>query len=206
MNKGLSSVELNRKFWKEFGTEYLRTMNTRPIAPYYINEIYEIIEKRNARCILELGCGYLRHLQCLAQKYPYLELYGIDITDGCVRQAEKLNNERIKVISDDILNLDKYVGILQKTDLIFSYGIFCYLERSDFERVCKIIAEHFKGMVVYNDAVARREIRGLTDSIQVNSQNYVHPYLEIFSKYNLEQIKFEYEEDKESFLFVGRQR
>lgn len=76
---------------------------------------------------------------------------------------------------DDIRNIEKYQDILKKTDLIFSYGIFAYLNPSDFEKVCGAIQKHFKGYVVYNDASQKRDLSKLTGSITLSSQSYIHP-------------------------------
>lgn len=205
-NRQLNSMELNNKFWREYGAAYLKSFNQTPIPKYYLEEIENLIEAKNIKTVFELGCGFLRHLEYLANKYPHLELYGIDITPEIVNQAKELNNPRINVFVDDIRNIEKYQGILGKADLIFSYGIFAYLKPADFEKVCATIQKYFKGHVVYNDAAQKRDLSKLTHSIELSSQSYIHPYPAIFKKYGLQEIVSGYSPDKESFNFVGRQQ
>lgn len=225
-NRQLSSAELNNKFWREYGAAYLKSFNQTPIPKYYLEEIENLIETKNAeprgaesrtnpptsgsgariKTVFELGCGFLRHLEYLAKKYPHLELYGVDITPEIINRARELNNPRIKVFVDDIRNIEKYQGILKKADLIFSYGIFAYLKPADFEKVCGVIRKHFKGYVVYNDAAQKHDLSKLTRSIQLSSQSYIHPYPTIFKKYGLEEIQSGYSPDRESFNFVGKQQ
>jgi hypothetical protein len=114
--------------------------------------------------------------------------------------------ENIMVFADDVRNLDKYSNILKRVGLIFSYGIFVYLDKSDLERVCQIIEDNFKGIVVYSDAACALDIENLQDSVEVRINHYVHPYLKVFAAHNIEQIKFEYAENKNSFVFVGVQK
>lgn len=205
-NRQLSSVELNNKFWREYGAEYLKSFNQTPIPKYYLEEIENLIETKNIKTVFELGCGFLRHLEYLANKYPHLELYGIDITPEIVSRVKELSNPRIKVFVDDIRNIEKYQGVLKKADLIFSYGIFAYLKPADFEKVCGVIQNFFRGHVVYNDAAQKRDLSKLTHSIELSSQSYIHPYPAIFRKYGLEETQSGYSPDRESFNFVGRQR
>lgn len=202
----LTTEELNNKFWKGYGAEYLKSFNQTPIPEYYLEEIENLIETKNLQTVFELGCGFLRHLEYLAKKYPHLELYGVDITPQIVERAQQLKNPRIKVFVDDIRNIEKYKDTLKKSDLIFSYGIFAYLNPADLEKVCGFIQKYFKGYVVYNDAAQKRDLSRLTESIRLNSQSYIHPYPAIFKKYGLEEIQSGYSPDGESFNFVGRQR
>lgn len=204
-NRNLITEKINNKFWKEYGAEYLKSFNQTPIPKYYLEEIEHLIETKNVKTVFELGCGFLRHLEYLAKKYPHLELYGLDITPQIIDRAKELNNPRIQVLVDDIRNIEKYEDILRKADLLFSYGIFAYLNPADFEKVCAVIQKYFKGYVVYNDAAQKRELSQLTDSIPLSSQSYIHPYPTIFKKYGLEEIQSGYSPDKESFNFVGKQ-
>ncbi len=205
-NRHLSNEELNNKFWKEYGAEYLKSFNQTPIPKYYLKEIEELIETKSIKTVFELGCGFLRHLDYLARKYPHLELYGVDITPQIIDRAKELDNPRIQVFVDDIRNIEKYQDILKKADLIFSYGIFAYLNPANFEKVCGVIQKYFKGYVVYNDAAQKRDLSELTQSIKLSSQSYIHPYPAIFKKYGLEEIASDYSPDKESFNFVGKQQ
>ncbi|MDP3991311.1 MAG: class I SAM-dependent methyltransferase [Candidatus Colwellbacteria bacterium] len=201
----LNSEELNNKFWKEWGAKYLASFNQTPIPEYYLKEIENLIETKNVKTVFELGCGFLRHLEHLANKYPHLELYGVDITPEIVDHAKALNNPHIKVFVDDVRNIEKYRDILKKAGLIFSYGIFAYLNPVDLEKVCGIIQKHFRGYVVYNDASQKRDLSELIKSIKLSSQSYIHPYPKIFKKYGLEEISSGYSPDKESFNFIGKQ-
>lgn len=205
-NRQLDNLELNNRFWREYGAEYLKSFNRTPIPEYYLKEIENLIEAKNIKTVFELGCGFLRHLEYLANKYPDLELYGIDITPEIVSRAKELNNPRIKVFVDDIRNIENHKDILGTADLILSYGIFAYLNPADFEKVCATIQKYFKGHVVYNDAAQKRDLSKLIHSIELSSQSYIHPYPAIFRKYGLEEIQSAYSPDKESFNFVGRQR
>ncbi len=205
-NRRLTSGELNNKFWKEWGAEYLKSFNQTPIPEYYLKEIENLIETKDVKTAFELGCGFLRHLEYLAKKYPRLEFYGVDITPQIIDQARELNNPRIQVFVSDIRNIEKYQDILKKADLIFSYGIFAYLNPGDFEKVCGVIQKYFKGYVVYNDAAQKRDLSKLDRSIKLSSQSYIHPYPAIFKKYGLEEITSGYFSDKESFNFVGKQK
>ena len=205
-NRHLTTEELNNKFWKEYGAEYLKSFNQTPIPGYYLKEIENLIETKRVKTVFELGCGFLRHLQYLAKKYPHLKLYGVDITPQILDRARELNNPSIKVFVDDIRNIEKHREILAKSDLIFSYGIFAYLNPADLEKVCGVIQKHFRGYVVYNDAAQKRDLARLTQSIPLSSQSYIHPYPAIFRKYGLEEIKSGYSPDRESFNFVGKQK
>lgn len=204
-NRHLTTEELNNKFWKEYGAEYLKSFNQTPIPEYYLKEIEGLIETKNIKAVSELGCGFLRHLEYLAKKYPHLELYGVDITPGILNRARELNSSRIKVFVDDIRNIEKYQDILKKSDLIFSYGIFAYLNPADLEKVCGVIQKHFTGYVVYNDAAQKHDLSQLTESIKLSTQSYIHPYPAIFKSYGLEEIQSGYSPDRESFNFVGKQ-
>lgn len=204
-NKNLPTREFNNKFWGEFGGAYLKTMNEIPIGEFYMKEICDAIEKRGIKRVLELGCGYLRHLEYLSNRYPHLELYGIDITEECVARAKELGKKQIIVFADDIRNLEKYKDILHNVHLIFSYGIFAYVERADLEHICKIIRDNFKGPVVYTDAADGRRIEDLTESIELSFKKYIHPYLTIFPKYGIEQKRFAYGDNGASFTYMGVQ-
>ena len=170
-----------------------------------MKEVCDIIEKKGVKRILELGCGYLRHLEYLSNRYPHVDLYGIDISKECVARAKELGKKQIVVFADDIRNLGTYTDVLGKIDLIFSYGIFTYLERPDFECVCKILKDNFNGYVVYTDTADGRRIEDIKESAELRFKKYVHPYLEIFQKYNIEQLKFMYGDDGASFTYVGVQ-
>ena len=204
-NKNLPTREFNNKFWGEFGREYLKTMNEIPLGEVYMKEICDAIEKRGIKRVLELGCGYLRHLEYLSNRYPHLELYGIDVTEECAKRAKELGNDQIMVFVDDVRNLGRHADILDKIDLIFSYGIFTYLERPDLERVCGILRDYFKGYVVYTDSADGRRVEELKESVELSFKKYVHPYIEIFAKYRLEPIKFMYGDNGTSFTYVGIQ-
>lgn len=204
-NRHLNNEELNHKFWKEWGAEYLTSFNKTPIPEYYLKEIEGLIETKNVKAVFELGCGFLRHLEYLASKYPHLELYGIDITPQVIDRAEELNDPRIRVFVDDVRNIKKYKDILKKADLIFSYGIFAYLNPADLEKVCNVIQKYFRGYVVYNDTAQKRDLGTLTQSIELSGQSYIHPYPAIFKKYGLKEITSGYSPDEESFNFVGGQ-
>ena len=204
-NRHLTSEELNNKFWKEYGAEYLKSFNQTPIPEYYLREIENLIETKSIKTVFELGCGFLRHLEYLAKKFPHLELYGVDITPQIIARAKELNNPHIKVFVDDIRNIERYKDILEGAGLIFSYGIFAYLAPPDLEKVCAIIQKYFKGYVVYNDAAQKRDLSQLARGVKLSSQSYIHPYPAIFKRYGLEEIQSGYSPDKESFNFVGKQ-
>jgi len=207
-NRNLPSREFNKKFWEEFGSEYLETMNKIPIGEFYMKEVCKIISENRVNAVLELGCGFGRHLKFLSEKYPHLELYGIEIVKGADQkiQGELKNRGGVSIIIDDVRNIERYRDILRRVNLIFSYGIFVYLNRADLEHVCRIIKDNFKGTVVYTDAAVGKRIEDLEESIELNSKKYIHPYLKIFDKYHMEQISFTYAESGESFTYVGVQR
>ena len=69
-----------------------------------------------------------------------------------------------------------------------------------------IIEDNFKGVVVYSDAACALNIEELQDTVEVRIKHYVHPYLSVFTGHNIEQLKFEYAEDNNSFVFIGIQK
>jgi len=95
--------------------------------------IIELIEKKGALNVLDLGCGSAEILIQLCKRNPGAKGYGIDIEPDAVKCAQKRIDEegladRIRIATGDILNLDQSALLnslaVDEVDLVLSAAVF----------------------------------------------------------------------------------
>lgn len=79
---------------------------------------------REARSVLELGCGVGRNLYVLQQRYPRMELYGVDISREGIAHASR--HVHGKFLAGDLYDLDTLLSGLE-VDLIVTMGVLIHL-------------------------------------------------------------------------------
>ena len=91
------------RFYNEI--EYLNTMNS---SLHYKSIILDYIIGKN---ILDVGPGGGAFMDLLEEKYPSLNVYGIDISSNVIEALEKKKlqeQKKWKLVKGDALNLEKY--------------------------------------------------------------------------------------------------
>jgi SAM-dependent methyltransferase len=79
---------------------------------------------REAGSVIELGCGVGRNLYVLQQRYPHLELCGVDISPAALAHARC--RVRGKFLAGDLYDLDALLSN-READLIFTMGVLIHL-------------------------------------------------------------------------------
>jgi len=94
---------------------------------FFLNYINKYKPKR----IIDVGCGYGRYLKAIKNKFPKIELVGIDISKSQIAFAKQyLSDDSIKLLVNDTSNInfeDKYF------DLALTYSLWAHIPPKNFD-------------------------------------------------------------------------
>lgn len=120
--------------------------------------------------VLEIGCGYGRNLKVLKGCIPGVQLTGIDISKGQLKEAKAyLNDESIRLIHYDGVSPLPFDNV--SFDLVFSSGVLCILPLEKVKFLCEEMLRVAKFYVVHNEDNMIRDIRF-----------YSHPYPQLYQE------------------------
>jgi SAM-dependent methyltransferase len=80
----------NRQHLMRWGTQYYRG-NSQVIGRLHLACLEGIIELYKPRRVLEVGCGRGINLILLAERFPHVEFYGLDLSVSGIRRAQELD-------------------------------------------------------------------------------------------------------------------
>ena len=134
-----------------------------------------ILQKKNIKKILELGCGDGVNLRIIAKKNKTIDLHGIDINKTVIKKAISAINKlyfNIKLIYGNMKNLKKYKN--NEFDVVFTDAALMYV---DNRNIYKILNEIFR--------ISRSKVficEQHTDGKHFYNDKWVHNYKEIIHR------------------------
>jgi SAM-dependent methyltransferase len=109
---------------------------------------------REARSVLELGCGAGRNLYALQRRYPQMELYGIDISPEGIEHARR--HVRGQFVTGDLYNFDTLLSGLE-ADLIFTMGVLIHLHPGTLPALIAGLRRRARRNLVLVEQVSERD-------------------------------------------------
>ena len=104
------------------------------------------IDKHKPTSVIDIGCGYGRYLKIIKNKFPNIELVGIDISETQINFAKKyLSDDSIQLYINDCkkINFDnKYF------DLVITYGCLGHIPNSSVKTVFNEMKRISKNMLL----------------------------------------------------------
>lgn len=140
----ISKKVLQQWYEAEYAMPRIRSIYGKPAKAMKL--FFKLLDKRNPKQILEIGCGDGRNLIELAKMGHMVT--GIDLVgENTVQKRAKKNRLKIKFIRADITTIDFERN---KYDIIISSEVFHLLKRSDVQRaISKMKKATKKGGFVY---------------------------------------------------------
>jgi len=211
--------EDNPKYWSEYGNLVLKSMEnagySEKVDYSYIETIIELSSKseRKTDYILELGGGYFRNILILSEKIPEETFFNIDFSQGIEEKLAEINNQKINLIRSSVTQTENYKHILQRSKIIFTYGLFMYLNESqtiqvfaDIKKLCKsgtqiVIVEPGK-TISENNEFMNCEL--LQSSFRRETGTYIHNYPKLFENAGFLIEKKTYNTKNINIFIVGK--
>ncbi|MBX2811601.1 MAG: class I SAM-dependent methyltransferase [Myxococcales bacterium] len=136
-----------------------------------------------AGSVLEIGCGYGRVLEVLANTYPHLHLEGIDIHDGLLTMARKAVPSRVNL---HLCDMTKFQLSAHFDVVIAAYSTLWCLANDDQIRRCfeRVLAHLNEGGKFLFDAYAADKFHQPSDleNNEAEAQEECYSVAEIYSE------------------------
>jgi len=188
--------EDNKKYWTEYGKLVLESMETtgyeQKVDFNYIEKIVSIAKNNISRkndFITELGGGYFRNILILSQKLEKYRFYNIDFAQGIEEKLEEIDNQRIKFFRTSVTKTENYLDILQNSKIIFTYGLFMYLNENETLKLLTEINKTVKPETyiiivepgqILNEQNELNKCETLKKSVRRKTGTFIHNYPELF--------------------------
>ena len=145
--KFLQNLMFNPKtFWnRQGGKTYFNKFDSK-IGERNEDIFLKYIEKHKPSSIIDIGCGYGRYLKIIKNKFPNIELVGMDISETQINFAKNyLSDDSIQLYINDCkkINYDnKYF------DLVITYGCLGHIPKKSVKKVFNEMKRISKNMLL----------------------------------------------------------
>ncbi|SDN39367.1 class I SAM-dependent methyltransferase [Alkalicoccus daliensis] len=94
-----------------------------------VNPILKWVKKEKPSSIIDLGSGLGGYLKSINNKFPRIELTGVELSEEVVKNAKEKHGDQINIIQGDIVEfLNKFEG---KTDMLMAHNLLYYFKPED---------------------------------------------------------------------------
>ncbi|QKS71004.1 class I SAM-dependent methyltransferase [Paenalkalicoccus suaedae] len=105
------------------------------------SKILKIVKTEKPKSAIDLGCGLGGYLRQINEKYPKMELTGVEMSEEVVQKARKKLDDSITIQQGDIVEfLDSYE---KQVDFIMAHNLLYYFSRDErinlYKRMSKIL-------------------------------------------------------------------
>ena len=116
----------------------------------YRPKLFEKLNLKSIKTILDYGCGYGINLKVLKDINPKFILNGMDISKNDLRMLEIINNNLLK---NDINILDhkNLKNLKYKFDLVFTDAVLIYVNKSDIKEKIKNLINSSKKYLLFHE-------------------------------------------------------
>ena len=129
---------LRYKFLDNYvSVDYDALFNINSETEKYRPKLFEKINLKSVKTILDYGCGYGINLKVLKDINPKFILNGMDISKNDLRMLEIINNNLFKN-HINILDYKNLKSLKNKFDLVFTDAVLIYVNKSDIKEKIKI--------------------------------------------------------------------
>ena len=105
---------------------YVKKYDDPSVNEFYVYNISNIVAiARENDAVLDIGCGSGRYLKGLQEKYPHIQLYGIDISSNTINNYTKnaVKDAHLKI--GNFAKINPWAGL--KFDFIYSITVLEYI-------------------------------------------------------------------------------
>tara|TARA_B100001142_G_scaffold296600_1_gene318397 strand:+ start:585 stop:1271 length:687 start_codon:yes stop_codon:yes gene_type:complete len=139
-----------------------------------------IASLKNNDSILEIGCAAGPNLRLLREKLPNSNLFGIDINNQAIREAQKyfgsMNDNKVFLSSRQAHHLDIFED--KNFDVVFSQAVMVCIPPPTFNRTIEQILRVTKKTIIFNEYHKDGAVDGFFDQ-----GRWVYDYRSIIKKY-----------------------
>ena len=116
----------------------------------YRPKLFEKINLKSVKTILDYGCGYGINLKVLKDINPKFILNGMDISKNDLRMLEIINNNLFKN-HINILDHKNLKSLKNKFDLVFTDAVLIYVNKSDIKEKIKNLINSSKKYLLFHE-------------------------------------------------------
>jgi len=98
-----------------------RTVN---VHAYVLQQVKlsDILAEQQARSVLDVGCGGGQAVLRLKQRYPHLQLIGVDLSESQIIRAQQRARQRGQAVQFTVANAQALPFLDQSFDVVYSFG------------------------------------------------------------------------------------
>ncbi|OHA70176.1 MAG: hypothetical protein A3F15_00350 [Candidatus Wildermuthbacteria bacterium RIFCSPHIGHO2_12_FULL_40_12] len=125
---------------------------------------------------LEIGCASGPNLFLLAQKFPGVSFYGIDISNNAIKEGKRfLEDRKIKNVTLINSRADNLKFLKDKSiDIVFSDAILIYIDKNKIKYILKEMTRIAKKLIIILELCA--------DRVSYYDGHWIHNYKSLFRK------------------------
>ena len=189
----------NVLYWKNFGNVYLDSKNNNAYESQRDHNFRSALvtslksEKASSnRTVVELGGGYFQNLIYLDSLGLDLELYNVDVAPIPKELIPNLSN--FHLVESSVEDLQNYENLLNHADLVFTFGLWMYLDEATFIKTIRKIVSASGHDTQFVFAEPARDsstgvfFKDLQESHRRSGGTYIHNYTKILSEQKMTVI------------------
>lgn len=179
--------KMSEKYWIERGKTYLEGFTKKSLIQrirYWTQEQVIVgalnqIKKKEVRAVLDAGCGFGRITRILCDVFPYSRIFGVDISDSQLKEAEK----RLPRVTFWNRSIIRSRGIIPN-QLTVCVEVLMHIEPKEIKKAVKYLTKSNMGYIVTVDWWTEEEVD--IWAAKETGFCYLHDYTELFSAHGYE--------------------
>jgi SAM-dependent methyltransferase len=138
--KKLPQAQWQQQRWNNYGEIYFDNRTDDKLPPKFEEFFKDAVDRFNISTVLDIGCGGGTIARILCDKYPEINLTGIDIADKSLEIYNKEIKPKYKNFAFIQGSIIDYLDILEKMQLFYTYNVFMHLNETEIGLFFQYIA------------------------------------------------------------------